>query len=152
VAEKSSGRLAFLGSVPKRGTKDIVDEAREAFAAYRGLGRDIIDDLIATLIEARQTIANMVSANIGMASERDHALSEADAAIKQRDEWMARQMDASLQRDDPAHQLKVRAVGCTCSGELGAGGVRKTDKWCPIHGLDPDEEYEKMRDDRDIDR
>jgi hypothetical protein len=38
--------------------------------------------------------------------------------------------------------------GCTCSGELGAGGIRKTDKWCPLHGLDPDAEYERMRDDR----
>lgn len=36
--------------------------------------------------------------------------------------------------------------GCTCPFELGAGGARKTDKWCPLHGLDPDEEYERMRD------
>ena len=41
-----------------------------------------------------------------------------------------------------------REEGCTCSGALGAGGRRKTDKWCPIHGLDPDIELERMRDDR----
>ncbi len=38
--------------------------------------------------------------------------------------------------------------GCTCGRKLGAGGARMTDKWCPLHGLDPDAEYEKMRDDR----
>ncbi len=39
--------------------------------------------------------------------------------------------------------------GCTCPRTLGAGGARKTDEWCPLHGRDPDVEYEKMRDDRD---
>ena len=38
--------------------------------------------------------------------------------------------------------------GCICPRELGAGGMRKIDKWCPIHGLDPDAERERMRDDR----
>jgi hypothetical protein len=38
--------------------------------------------------------------------------------------------------------------GCTCPRELGAGGARKTDKWCPLHGLDPDAEYERLRDER----
>ncbi len=38
--------------------------------------------------------------------------------------------------------------GCTCPRELGAGGHRKTDEWCPLHGRDPDAEREKMRDDR----
>jgi hypothetical protein len=46
MTERAAGRLAFLGTVPKRGTKDVLDEAREAFAAYRGLGKDIIEDLI----------------------------------------------------------------------------------------------------------
>ena len=43
--------------------------------------------------------------------------------------------------------------GCTCR----ARPVRPTDidppevtvdKWCPVHGLDPDEEYERRRDER----
>ena len=38
--------------------------------------------------------------------------------------------------------------GCTCPRTLGAGGARMTDKWCPLHGLDPDAEYERQRDDR----
>lgn len=33
---------------------------------------------------------------------------------------------------------------CTCWG-------RKRDKWCPVHGLDPDEEREKRRE-RQIDK
>lgn len=38
---------------------------------------------------------------------------------------------------------------CTCR-RTGRGGNDpdagwKVDKWCPIHGRDPDEEYEKMR-------
>lgn len=39
--------------------------------------------------------------------------------------------------------------GRTCPRTLGSGGVRMTDEWCPLHGRDPDAEYEKMRDDRD---
>lgn len=39
--------------------------------------------------------------------------------------------------------------GCTCPLELGAGGTRMTDQWCAIHGLDPDAEYDRMRDERD---
>lgn len=39
--------------------------------------------------------------------------------------------------------------GCTCPRELGADGMRKTDKWCPLHGLDPDAEYDRMRNDRE---
>ncbi len=39
--------------------------------------------------------------------------------------------------------------GCTCPRTLGAGGARMTDEWCPIHGRDPDAEYEAMRDDRE---
>ena len=42
-----------------------------------------------------------------------------------------------------------REEGCTCSGALGAGGRRKTDKFCPLHGIDPDEAYERMTDERD---
>jgi hypothetical protein len=38
--------------------------------------------------------------------------------------------------------------GCSCPRTLGAGGTRRTDKWCPLHGLDPDAEYERQRDDR----
>jgi hypothetical protein len=34
--------------------------------------------------------------------------------------------------------------GCTCGRRLGAGGYRRIDKWCPIHGLDPDEERDKQ--------
>ena len=76
MKERVRGRLAFLGQIPERGTKDIVDEATEAFAAYRGVGRDIIDDLIATLIDARQTIANMAAANC-QAGEISQAMIEA---------------------------------------------------------------------------
>lgn len=32
---------------------------------------------------------------------------------------------------------------CTCTD-------RRRDKWCPVHGLDPDEEYKKRRDERDL--
>lgn len=38
--------------------------------------------------------------------------------------------------------------GCICPRTLGAGGVRTTDKWCPLHGLDPDQERERERDDQ----
>lgn len=58
------------------------------------------------------------------------------------DEWKSRDpADAYWDGEDEA--------GCTCGRRLGAGGIRMTDKWCPLHGLDPDAEYEKMRDDRD---
>lgn len=33
---------------------------------------------------------------------------------------------------------------CTCT-------TRRRDKWCPVHGLDPDEEMEKRRE-RQIDK
>lgn len=33
--------------------RDIVDRAKEAFAVYRGLGRQIVDDLIAELEKLR---------------------------------------------------------------------------------------------------
>jgi hypothetical protein len=33
---------------------------------------------------------------------------------------------------------------CTCTSE-------RRDEWCPVHGRDPDDEYEKMRE-RDWDR
>lgn len=39
--------------------------------------------------------------------------------------------------------------GCTCPRALGAGGMRMTDEWCPLHGRDPDAEYDAMRDERD---
>ena len=42
-----------------------------------------------------------------------------------------------------------REDGCTCPDAPGAlDGRRKTDKWCPVHGIDPDEAYERMRDER----
>ncbi len=52
---------------------------------------------------------------------------------------------------DPSHDYwdGETEEGCTCPRECGAGGYRKTDEWCPIHGRDPDAEYERMRDDRD---
>lgn len=49
----------------------------------------------------------------------------------------------------PEYEAEETEEGCTCPNELGAGGVRRTDKWCPLHGLDPDAEYERLRDDRD---
>lgn len=33
--------------------RDVTDRAREAFAAYHGLGRQIIDELIAEIIRLR---------------------------------------------------------------------------------------------------
>ncbi len=33
--------------------------------------------------------------------------------------------------------------GCTCVNRM------RRDKWCPVHGLDPDEERERQRDDCD---
>ena len=58
------------------------------------------------------------------------------------DEWKSR---------DPAYEQYTDEdddEGCTCPRRLGAGGARMTDEWCPLHGRDPDAEYEKMRDDR----
>lgn len=53
---------------------------------------------------------------------------------------------------DPADRWLVseeeREEGCSCPDDLGAGGRRKTDKWCPVHGIDPDEAYDRMMDDR----
>lgn len=52
---------------------------------------------------------------------------------------------------DPADQWTdgEDEPGCTCPRTLGAGGARMVDEWCPVHGRDPDEAYEQMRDDRD---
>ena len=38
-----------------------------------------------------------------------------------------------------------REEGCACNVRMG------DNKWCPVHGLDPDEEREKQRD-RESDR
>mgnify|MGYP001613864672 CR=1 FL=1 len=56
------------------------------------------------------------------------------------DEWKLRS-DADEWPDDNEY-------GCTCPRKFGAGGARMADEWCPLHGRDPDAEYEKMRDDR----
>lgn len=37
--------------------------------------------------------------------------------------------------------------GCTCR-EIGAGGARKTDEWCPLRGRDLDDERDKWMDER----
>ena len=57
----------------------------------------------------------------------------------------------SWKQTDPADRWlgdDEREDGCTCCGALGAGGRRKTDRDCPVHGIDPDEAYERMRDER----
>lgn len=56
------------------------------------------------------------------------------------DAWKTRVPDDECDGEDEP--------GCTCPRTLGAGGARKTDEWCPLHGRDPDEERERERDDR----
>ena len=49
--------------------------------------------------------------------------------------------------DDDEGDFGVDECTCRRTG-LGPGDPDdgwKLDKWCPVHGLDPDEEYEKMR-------
>lgn len=41
--------------------------------------------------------------------------------------------------DDEYIPPDERPEGCECSKRIGDS------KWCPVHGLDPDEEYEKQR-------
>ncbi len=59
TAPGRSPTLAEIGAAPsgaasEDGTMtDVVDEAREAFAAYHGLGKDIIERLIAEIIDLR---------------------------------------------------------------------------------------------------
>lgn len=64
------------------------------------------------------------------------------------DEWKATYDE--WKTTDPRDRIPDDEIedGCSCPRELGAGGARKTDKWCPLHGLDPDAEYERLRDER----
>jgi hypothetical protein len=57
------------------------------------------------------------------------------------DQWKTRDPDAEFLGPDPNETDDEDREGCTCPHKLGAGGVRMIDKWCPVHGLDPDAEY-----------
>lgn len=57
------------------------------------------------------------------------------------DEWKATDPNDRMPENE-------RQEGCTCSGALGAGGMVKRDKWCPVHGLDPDDERHRRMDER----
>ncbi len=58
--------------------------------------------------------------------------------------------------DDNPYDLDALPEGCTCSYRMSPVNsatidppepILHRDPWCPIHGKDPDEEYERQRDD-----
>lgn len=55
-------------------------------------------------------------------------------ALRGYDAWKTTEPDEPYSENDE----------CTCT-------ARRRDKWCPLHGIDPDEEREKRRE-RDWDR
>ncbi len=71
-------------------------------------------------------------------------------AMRGYDEWKTHNPADDYLGPDPDEEEDEDLSGCTCPHKLGAGGVRMIDRDCPVHGIDPDAEYEKMRDDRDF--
>lgn len=54
-------------------------------------------------------------------------------------------------RDSEPEDHEISADGCTCRwSTVHSASVDPPhpirDKWCPVHGMDPDQEYERRRD------
>jgi hypothetical protein len=59
-----------------------------------------------------------------------------DEMMAEYDAWKTREPDYWSDEDED---------GCTCPRRLNADGARKTDRWCPLHGTNPDAKHDEGR-------